>query len=250
MLERVRLVGTAGFLVILSTMSIICFDHSEKVLRSEFAPIGQNMSSKASENISTPVLLEKIKRKTSCIKIAIANSTPANEADCESKIETGALRPKVLGNGESGAERNQSAKRAWSIDAVAGYLYRSFYMRLFISPATFVGSKSDFILALEWVMLFCLIGQLFVVFLSHSHSAYYKKNENRFFFVTDWALNSPPVIGVLANLFAFAQMLATGVSSINGQFLKFFGEAVTTTILGGSIYVVLLLSRAFTRMRK
>lgn len=111
-------------------------------------------------------------------------------------------------------------------------------------------AKSPFVAVLEWLILTCAIVQAYLIVLSHGCPHWVARWPNETFYLSDWALNSPPIFGVLVNLYAFAEMLSHNVSSLNGDFLHFFGEAVVTTILGGMVYVQNLFLRVFIKFPK
>lgn len=107
--------------------------------------------------------------------------------------------------------------------------------------------KSPFVALLEWLILTCAVVQANLIVLSRGYPHWVARWPNETFYLSDWVLNSPPIFGVLVNLYAFAEMLSHNVSSLNGDFLHFFGEAVVTTILGGMVYVQNLFLRVFIK---
>lgn len=61
--------------------------------------------------------------------------------------------------------------------------------------------------------------------------------------LTDWAINAPPILGVVGTIIAFSGFIsASGGSAITGDaFGKAFFDAAATTVVGGLIYVINLL---------
>ncbi len=58
-----------------------------------------------------------------------------------------------------------------------------------------------------------------------------------FFDITDWAINTPPILGVLGTIIAFAILVANG-GDIQDTFSRAFFDAALTTIAGGLIYTL------------
>jgi len=67
-----------------------------------------------------------------------------------------------------------------------------------------------------------------------------------FYKLLDFALNASPMLGLLGTLYAFSILVsgssATNVSTLLSIFKLNFASAVTTTLLGGTTYVLLLFS--------
>ncbi len=61
--------------------------------------------------------------------------------------------------------------------------------------------------------------------------------------LADWAINAPPILGVVGTIIAFSGFIsASGGSAITGDaFGKAFFDAAATTVVGGLIYVINLL---------
>lgn len=67
--------------------------------------------------------------------------------------------------------------------------------------------------------------------------------------LADWAINAPPILGVVGTIIAFSGFIsASGTSAITGDaFGKAFFDAAATTVVGGLIYVInLFLYAAFS----
>lgn len=63
------------------------------------------------------------------------------------------------------------------------------------------------------------------------------KLDNVFFDITDWSINTPPILGVLGTIIAFALLVAQG-GNIQDAFSRAFFDAALTTIAGGLIYTL------------
>lgn len=57
------------------------------------------------------------------------------------------------------------------------------------------------------------------------------------FHLSDWAINTPPILGVLANLVSFSLLLSQ-VGDIQSMFSGYFFQAVITTLIGGVFYII------------
>lgn len=74
-----------------------------------------------------------------------------------------------------------------------------------------------------------------------------KKLDNLFLYSSEWAVNSPPVLGVVGTIFSFGMVVSNmaDMSSLSTVFKENFSNAALTTIIGGSIYVLNLLINIF-----
>jgi len=73
-----------------------------------------------------------------------------------------------------------------------------------------------------------------------------------YFHLSDWAINSPPMLGVLGTIISFALLVGTMKDgNIQDVFTKSFFDAAITTIIGGLIYVfnMLLKVKIYTRIK-
>ena len=69
-----------------------------------------------------------------------------------------------------------------------------------------------------------------------------EKITETYFHLSDWAINSPPMLGVLGTIISFALLVGTmKEGNIQDVFTKSFFDAAITTIIGGLIYVFNLL---------
>jgi hypothetical protein len=86
-----------------------------------------------------------------------------------------------------------------------------------------------------------IIGLAVQIFLTIYTTLWLKENpkfEQHIFYISDWAVNTPPILGVLANLISFAMMLSKHGGKIQAFFGGYFYEAVITTLIGGVFYII------------
>ena len=74
-----------------------------------------------------------------------------------------------------------------------------------------------------------------------------KKLDNLFLYTSEWAINAPPVLGVVGTIFSFGMVVSnlSDVSSLSTVFKDNFANAALTTIIGGSVYVINLFINIF-----
>ena len=67
-----------------------------------------------------------------------------------------------------------------------------------------------------------------------------KKLNSIFFYSSDFAINSPPILGVIGTIFALGMMVnnTSDASNLNIQFKENFANLSQTTIIGGVVYVI------------
>jgi hypothetical protein len=73
-----------------------------------------------------------------------------------------------------------------------------------------------------------------------------------YFHLSDWAINSPPMLGVLGTIISFALLVGNMEDgNIQDVFTKSFFDAAITTIIGGLIYVfnLLLKVKIYTKIK-
>lgn len=64
-------------------------------------------------------------------------------------------------------------------------------------------------------------------------------NKEMLFYVSDWAINSAPMLGVLGTIISFSLLIAHSESTdMSKIFSKYFISAAATTIIGGFVYVI------------
>jgi len=71
-----------------------------------------------------------------------------------------------------------------------------------------------------------------------------KNLDNSFFDVSDWAINTPPILGVLGTIISFSILVAQS-GDIQQSFSKSFFDAALTTVAGGLIYSINLFLKIF-----
>ena len=74
-----------------------------------------------------------------------------------------------------------------------------------------------------------------------------KTIDNLFIYISEWTINSPPVLGVVGTIFAFGIVVSnmSDMSGLTTLFKENFADAALTTILGGIVYVLNLLLNIF-----
>lgn len=65
-------------------------------------------------------------------------------------------------------------------------------------------------------------------------------------YISDWCINTPPILGVLANLIEFALAWSDKApgGSVEDFFHKYFLIAIIATLIGGAIYIINLMLTA------
>ncbi len=74
-----------------------------------------------------------------------------------------------------------------------------------------------------------------------------KKLDSLFLYASEWAINAPPVLGVVGTIFSFGIVVSniSDMSSLSTVFKENFANAALTTIIGGSVYVLNLFLNIF-----
>jgi len=74
-----------------------------------------------------------------------------------------------------------------------------------------------------------------------------KRLDTLFLYGSEWAINAPPVLGVIGTIFSFGMVVGNlaDMSSLSTVFKDNFPNAALTTILGGSVYVINLYLNIF-----
>lgn len=108
--------------------------------------------------------------------------------------------------------------------------------------------KTGLIVVIKWLLILGLSIQvyltLYTLWLPKSASF-----DRYVFHLSDWALNTPPILGVLANLLTFALTVSNGTEAIQSLFSEYFFEAVVTTLIGGLFYVINLALKVIIQSR-
>jgi len=97
------------------------------------------------------------------------------------------------------------------------------------------------------IIYFLLILTLIVQLYLFIHTFFFNvQMEKEMFHLSDWAINAPPILGVLGTVVAFSLLVGQG-GDIQDAFSDSFFDAAKTTIIGGFIYTLnlLLKSRIF-----
>ncbi|HHB94219.1 MAG TPA: hypothetical protein ENK88_03650 [Campylobacterales bacterium] len=74
-----------------------------------------------------------------------------------------------------------------------------------------------------------------------------KKLDSIFLYSSEWAINAPPVLGVVGTIFSFGMVVGNleDMSSLSTIFKDNFPNAALTTIIGGTVYVLNLCMNIF-----
>jgi len=66
------------------------------------------------------------------------------------------------------------------------------------------------------------------------------------FYISDWAINSAPILGVLGTVISFALLVGSAqINDIQEIFKDYFFDAAITTVVGGFIYIINLFLNIF-----
>jgi len=99
--------------------------------------------------------------------------------------------------------------------------------------------------AIYFLLVIALWIQIYLFLKTFSKSS--NLNQIHFHF-SDWAINAPPILGVLGTIISFSLMVSNSKDgNVQDVFNLHFFDAAITTILGGFVYVLnmLLKSRIF-----
>jgi len=102
-----------------------------------------------------------------------------------------------------------------------------------------------FINSIYFLLVMALAVQTFLFFKTFSKD---RELTQIHFHFSDWAINAPPILGVLGTIISFSLMVSNSKDGdIQDVFNLYFFDAAITTILGGFVYVLnmLLKSRIF-----
>jgi len=93
---------------------------------------------------------------------------------------------------------------------------------------------SLFIIVIYLTLLTTLWVQLFIAFTIKDSIS------EKSFTLSEWAINSPPILGVVGTIYGFASftLVASEQKGLFDIFKSNFYDAATTTIIGGSFYVI------------
>lgn len=105
--------------------------------------------------------------------------------------------------------------------------------------------RTGFINSIYFLLVMALAVQMFLFFKTFSKD---RELTQIHFHLSDWAINAPPILGVLGTIISFSLMVSNSKDgNIQDVFNLYFFDAAITTILGGFVYVLnmLLKSRIF-----
>ncbi len=123
-------------------------------------------------------------------------------------------------------------------------------------PPAVINSKSEgnnFVVKIITLFIeFLLIAGLAIQLYFFVYTKYLSKSitiDYYIFHASDWAINTPPILGVLVNLLAFGAMLSQGAHKIQTLFTENFYLAIVTTLIGGFFYVINMFLKIFIQSR-
>ncbi len=93
------------------------------------------------------------------------------------------------------------------------------------------------------VLIYIIYILLAIVLNSQVTLYFYTRNsldklDKLYFYLSDWSINSAPILGVLGTIMAFALLVSNSqTENIAELFGKYFFDAAITTLLGGFIYI-------------
>jgi len=95
------------------------------------------------------------------------------------------------------------------------------------------------IYGIYFVQWACLNVQIALFFMAHRKR---RELDEAYGYLSDWAINAGPMLGVIGTIVSFAFLLAdAGADGLASLFNGYFFNAAITTIMGGIVYVVCLL---------
>ncbi len=111
---------------------------------------------------------------------------------------------------------------------------------------TYIFENNNHIIPLIYiVMLLIYMMQVSLFLISKYYSELrnkipHKKLESILFYGSDFAINSPAILGVIGTIFALGMMVnsSSDASNLNTQFKENFANLSQTTIIGGVVYVI------------
>lgn len=113
-------------------------------------------------------------------------------------------------------------------------------------------NNNDVVPFLYFLTMLTFLVQVFLLSLSNYYDTLLnffneKKLDTIFLYSSEWAVNAPPVLGVIGTIFSFGMVVSnlSDLSSLSTVFKDNFANAALTTIIGGSIYVLNLLLNIF-----
>lgn len=117
----------------------------------------------------------------------------------------------------------------------------------------YVSQKNNLVISSIYILTFLtFLTQLFLLSLSNYYkelSDFFtqKSLDSLFLYASEWAINTPPVLGVVGTIFSFGIVVSNinDMSSISTIFKENFANAALTTIIGGSVYVLNLFLNIF-----
>ena len=99
--------------------------------------------------------------------------------------------------------------------------------------------STGFINSIYFLLVMALTVQIFLFFKTFSKDRVLTQIHFHF---SDWAINAPPILGVLGTIISFSLMVSNSKGgNIQEVFNQYFFDAAITTILGGFVYILNML---------
>ena len=135
--------------------------------------------------------------------------------------------------------------RSWASDSMA-YLPKFIFF-------DYISQKENLVISSIYILtLLTFLTQVVLLSLSNYYKelrAFFneKSLDSIFLYASEWAINAPPVLGVVGTIFSFGIVVSniSDMSSLSTIFKENFANAALTTIIGGSVYVLNLFLNIF-----
>ena len=135
--------------------------------------------------------------------------------------------------------------RSWISDSMA-YLPKFIFF-------DYISQKENLVISSIYILtLLTFLTQVVLLSLSNYYKelrAFFneKSLDSIFLYASEWAINAPPVLGVVGTIFSFGIVVSniSDMSSLSTIFKENFANAALTTIIGGSVYVLNLFLNIF-----
>jgi len=135
--------------------------------------------------------------------------------------------------------------RSWSFELFNNFLEFRFF--------DYVSQKDNPVISAIYILTFIsFLTQIVLLSLSNYYrelSKFFSEKtlDSIFLYASEWAINAPPVLGVVGTIFSFGIVVSniSDMSSLSTVFKENFANAALTTIIGGSVYVMNLFLNIF-----
>jgi len=117
----------------------------------------------------------------------------------------------------------------------------------------YISQKGNMVISSIYILTFItFLTQIVLLSLSNYYkelSEFFSEKtlDSLFLYASEWAINAPPVLGVVGTIFSFGIVVSniSDMSSLSTVFKENFANAALTTIIGGSVYVLNLFINIF-----